>query len=104
MKKKGIGYYVRTLLAYVKNYKFPAILTPVCMIGEVIFEVLIPLQMAKMVDVGIPLAAENGNYSYILTCGGLMAAMAAFTAGIAPLIFSPIIIIKIVLSEEFAGS
>ena len=34
-------YTIKRLLAYVGKYKYPAILTIVCMIGEVIFEVLI---------------------------------------------------------------
>ena len=37
----------------IREYKWPAVLSPLCMIGEVSMEVLIPLVMADLYDYGI---------------------------------------------------
>ncbi len=55
------------------EYKKFAILTPVIMIGEVIMEVLIPLVMSKIIDIGIK---GNGGLTYIIRMGVLMVSMA----------------------------
>ena len=44
---------IKTLARCIREYKWPAILSPVCMIGEVAMEVLIPLVMASLYDYGI---------------------------------------------------
>ena len=44
---------IKKLAAYVQQYKRPSILTPVCMIGEVFMEMLIPYIMAALIDQGI---------------------------------------------------
>ena len=44
---------IKQLARCIREYKWPAILSPVCMIGEVAMEVLIPLVMAKLYDHGI---------------------------------------------------
>lgn len=44
---------IKRLARCVREYKWPAILSPICMIGEVAMEVLIPLAMAKLYDYGI---------------------------------------------------
>ena len=44
---------IKRLARCVREYKWPAVLSPVCMIGEVAMEVLIPLVMAKLYDYGI---------------------------------------------------
>ena len=44
---------IKQLARCVREYKWPAILSPICMIGEVAMEVLIPLVMAKLYDYGI---------------------------------------------------
>ena len=44
---------LKTLLAQVKEFKTPSILTPLCMIGEVICEMIIPVLMGRIVDIGI---------------------------------------------------
>lgn len=43
----------RKLLRSVREYKKQSIQTPILVILEVFLEVLIPLQMAKIIDVGI---------------------------------------------------
>ena len=44
---------IKTLARSVREYKVPALLSPLCMVGEVAMEVLIPLVMAKLYDYGI---------------------------------------------------
>ena len=61
-------YTVKRLLGYVGRYKYPAFLTIACMIGEVIFEVLIPKYMALLIDNGISL----GDTAYVYRMGGVM--------------------------------
>lgn len=68
---------VKKLLSCVGEYKKYAILTPVVMIGEVLMEVLIPLVMAKIVDVGI----GNSDVSYTIKMGLLMVCMALISLG-----------------------
>lgn len=59
---------IKTLSRYIKGYVKPSVLTPICMIVEVVMEILIPLLMAKIVDVGI----ENGDFNYIFKIGVIM--------------------------------
>lgn len=59
---------LKTLLAQVREFKTPSALTPVCMIGEVICEMLIPRLMARIVDEGI----YAGDMQTILSTGGQM--------------------------------
>ena len=61
-------YIIKRLLGFVGKYRFPAILTIICMIGEVIFEVLIPKYMALLIDNGISL----GDTGYVYRMGGVM--------------------------------
>ena len=44
---------IRRLARCIREYKWPAILSPLCMVGEVTMEVLIPLVMANLYDYGI---------------------------------------------------
>ena len=62
----------KTLLKSVREYKKQSILAPLLVILEVLMEVLIPLEMAKIIDVGI----ANGNMSYILQRGLILVVMA----------------------------
>ncbi len=58
----------KKLARYVKEYKKSTILTPFFVILEVIMEVVIPLLMAKIIDVGI----QNGDVNYIIEVGALL--------------------------------
>ena len=58
----------KKLSKYVKEYKKAALLTPFFVVLEVVMEVIIPLLMAKIIDVGI----QNGDVKYILEIGGLL--------------------------------
>ena len=58
----------KKLAKYVKEYKKDAILTPIFVVLEVVMEVIIPLLMARIIDVGI----QNGDVNYIIEVGGLL--------------------------------
>ena len=59
---------IKKLARYVKEYKKQAILTPIFVILEVVMEVIIPLLMARIIDVGI----QNSDIRYILEMGILL--------------------------------
>ena len=54
---------IKHLARCIREYKWAALLSPLCMIGEVTMEVLIPLVMANLYDFGI----ELQNMSIIVT-------------------------------------
>ncbi|CZT55947.1 putative ABC transporter ATP-binding protein [Eubacteriaceae bacterium CHKCI005] len=62
----------RKLFQSIREYKKESILAPLFVVLEVLMEVLIPLQMAKIIDVGI----ANGDMVYILEMGGILVVMA----------------------------
>lgn len=62
----------RKLLRSVREYKKESILTPVLVCLEVLMEVLIPLLMANIIDIGI----ANGDMGYIIRTGVLLVVMA----------------------------
>ena len=62
----------KILLRSVREYKRESFLTPVLVCLEVFMEVLIPLLMAKIIDVGI----ANGDMGYIIKIGLLLIFMA----------------------------
>ena len=59
---------IKKLAPYMKKYKTPLILGVLCAALEATFELLIPLVMAKIVDVGI----STGNMTYTIKMGLLM--------------------------------
>lgn len=63
---------LKTLLAQVKEYKRPSILTPVFAVLEVFMEVMIPFLMAAIIDEGI----GKGNVNYAIKMGLIMLLMA----------------------------
>lgn len=64
---------LKTLAKEIKTFKKASILTPICMFFEVVFEMLIPLLMASIVDKGI----ANGDMVHIYKIGALMVLAAA---------------------------
>lgn len=62
----------KKLLRSVREYKKQSLLTPVLVAAEVFVEVLIPLLMAKIIDVGI----MNGDMAYIIKLGALLVLLA----------------------------
>ncbi|MBE5833170.1 MAG: ABC transporter ATP-binding protein [Butyrivibrio sp.] len=63
---------IKTILAQLKEFKLPSILTPLCMIGEVLCEMIIPILMGKIVDNGI----YGGDLGYIVRTGIMMIVIA----------------------------
>ena len=59
---------IKTLAAQIKEFKKASILTPVFMIMEVFFEMVIPLMMASIIDDGV----EAGNMRHIYLVGLFM--------------------------------
>ena len=63
---------LKTLLAQVKEFKAASLMTPLFMIGEVICEMVIPVLMGRIVDIGI----GGSDMNYILRTGGIMIVVA----------------------------
>ncbi len=59
---------IKTLAAQIKEYKKVSIITPVFMVLEVVFEMLIPFLMASIIDDGV----EAGNMQHIYVVGAVM--------------------------------
>ena len=59
---------LKTLYKQTEGFRLVSILTPVCMIGEVIMEMIIPRLMASIIDDGV----TAGNLSHIYRIGGWM--------------------------------
>ena len=65
---------IKTLGKELKEYKLVSVLTPLCMIGEVAAEMIIPKLMGKIVDNGI----YGENMAYIFRVGIIMLLIALF--------------------------
>ena len=78
---------IKKLASYIGEYKRVSLLTPLFVILEVVMEVLIPMLMARIIDVGI----QNSDIDYILEIG-----IALIISAILSLIFG-------VLSGRFAS-
>lgn len=63
---------IKRLLQEVKEYKKASILTPIFMIGEVIFETLIPFIMGLIINNGINGNNGKGDTGYIVMMGVIM--------------------------------
>ncbi|MBQ9609436.1 MAG: ABC transporter ATP-binding protein [Lachnospiraceae bacterium] len=63
---------LKTLGKQIKEFKTASILTPICMILEVVFDMIIPLLMGKIVSNGI----EKEDMSYIVKIGIVMIILA----------------------------
>ena len=62
----------RKLFKSIREYKKESVLAPFFVILEVLMEVLIPLLMANIIDIGI----QDGNLPYIIKMGVLLVVMA----------------------------
>lgn len=62
----------KKLLACMRGYTLAAVATPLCIVGEVALDILIPLVMAAIINVGL----AEGNVTYICKMGALMLLMA----------------------------
>ena len=77
---------IKRLAACVREFKWAAILSPICMVGEVYMEVRIPRIIAKMVDLGI----TPGNMSVVWQQGLalMLCALCSLTFGVASASFA----------------
>lgn len=66
---------IKRLLASVREYKAPSLLTPLFMILEVAMEIAIPYVMATLIDKGI----DAGNMQVILRIGGILVVLCLFS-------------------------
>ncbi len=64
---------IKTLGAHLKEFKKASIMTPIFMILEVFFEILIPYLMASIIDEGV----QKGDLRHIVIVGLLMLVLAA---------------------------
>ena len=63
---------LKKLLPCLGSYKKYALITPILVIGEVILEILLPLIMSKIIDIGI----GKSDTGYVIKMGALMVLMA----------------------------
>ena len=81
---------IKTLAKSIREYKWAAMLSPLCMIGEVSMEVLIPLVMADLYDYGVVLqdmqvvitkSIQLVLFAIASLCFGVLSAVFASKAG-----------------------
>ena len=77
---------IKTLARSVREYKWAALGSPICMIGEVTMEIFIPLVLAELLRQGI----EPGNMTAVWKYGGLLAlcALCSLLFGVASAFFA----------------
>ena len=63
---------MKTIVSQIKEFKRDSILTPLCMLGEVAVEMIIPLLMASIIDKGV----TAGDMNHIKTVGCWMLGLA----------------------------
>ena len=64
---------ISKLFKFIKGYEKPALLAPLCVIIEVICELILPRLMSGIIDIGVN---GDGGFSYILRTGAIMLALA----------------------------
>lgn len=62
------------LFRYTGKYKKEAIITPFLMLMEVVFDVLIPYVMSKIIDIGVK-SPNGADFDYVLKMGMIMIAL-----------------------------
>ena len=77
---------IKRLLKCVREYKWAALLSPVCMAGEVTMEMLIPLVMADLYDYGIKL--QDSAYVWQKSLLLVLCAVCSLCFGVASAIFA----------------
>ena len=77
---------IKRLARCIREYKWPAILSPLCMVGEVAMEVLIPLVMADLYDYGVVL--QDMNVVITKSIQLVICALASLCFGVASAIFA----------------
>jgi len=77
---------IRRLARCIREYKWPALLSPLCMVGEVAMEVLIPLVMADLYDYGVVL--QDMNVVIVKSIQLVLCALASLSFGVASAVFA----------------
>ena len=77
---------IKRLARCIREYKWAAILSPLCMVGEVTMEVLIPLVMAGLYDYGI--VAQNMKMVVSRSILLVVCAIASLSFGVASAVFA----------------
>ena len=77
---------IKRLARCIREYKGPALLSPLCMAGEVAMEVLIPLVMADLYDYGIVL--QDMSVVVTKSIQLVLCALASLTFGVASAVFA----------------
>ena len=65
------------LRRYLKNYKKECFIGPICKLFEAILELLVPLVMANIIDIGV----KNDDGEYVFKMGLVLALLAALGLG-----------------------
>ena len=63
---------LKSLLQYWKRYRVESVLAPLFKMLEALFDLFVPLVVARLIDVGI----GTGDRGYILRCVGLLILLA----------------------------
>ena len=77
---------IKRLARCIREYKWPALLSPLCMVGEVAMEVLIPLVMADLYDYGVVL--QDMHVVIIKSIQLVLCALASLSFGVASAVFA----------------
>ena len=77
---------IKRLAQCIREYKWAAMLSPLCMIGEVAMEVIIPLVMADLCDYGVVM--QNMNIVITKSILLVLCALASLGFGVASAIFA----------------
>ena len=77
---------IKRLAKCIREYKWAALLSPLCMIGEVTMEVLIPLVMADLYDYGVVL--QNMDVVITKSIQLVLCAIASLSFGVASAVFA----------------
>lgn len=77
---------IKRLARCVREYKWAALLSPLCMVGEVAMEVLIPLVMADLYDYGVVL--QDMNVVVTKSIQLVLCALASLAFGVASAVFA----------------
>ena len=77
---------IRRLLRCIREYKWAAILSPLCMVGEVYMEVKIPLVLSKIVDLGVEMSDMGAVVKYGLVL--VLYSLCSLTFGVASAFFA----------------
>ena len=77
---------IKRVARCIREYKWPALLSPICMIGEVAMEVLIPLVMASLYDYGVVL--QDMHIVITRSVQLIICALMSLSFGVASAIFA----------------